>query len=100
MIDDVRDVIGVQTRVDRMGDETGNGRIIDFEVLMVAPAQGPDARALSQAQPLQRRDQLPRAAAEFRIGGTMKASVAPAADDLAARGHRFRPAQDRRDSQL
>ena len=91
----------MQPEVERVEDVAGAGDPeIGLEVLVVVPAEGGDAVARLEAEPLQRHRELPGALAEVgeRVG--VEAPVRHPRHDLLVREVRLRALEDRRQRQL
>ena len=83
MVDDVRNLLGEQARVDGMAHRTDPGyRVVGFEVTEAVPGQGAYAVGDAHAQRLQRVRELARAAMGLSIVVAVEAAFDHARDDL------------------
>jgi len=83
MVDDVREVVGVQTQVERVQDCAGRGYgEIRLEMLEVIPCQRADAGSGGDAEVLQCDRKPPRAVDELADAVAMNRAIGSTADDL------------------
>jgi hypothetical protein len=80
---DVRVVVGVETEIQRVGDEPADGRAhVRLQVLRMVPHEGPDAVTVLETEPAERHDELLRAQDEVGVRVGVPALVRQAARDL------------------
>ncbi len=102
VLGDVGEVVGVEAKVERVRDHPAGGEPeVRLEVLVVVPAERPDAVAVAQPELLAQRDREPlRAVDEVGIGVGVPALVRQAGCKLPLGVKLLGPAHDRRDVQL
>ena len=83
VIDDVRDVLHREPRIERVQDGAAEGDSeVRLQMTAVVPGERRDAVARLHAQPRERVGELLRAAMEFAIRAALDRPVRPAPDDL------------------
>ena len=99
---DVGEVVGVQAEVQRVRDHAADRDAdVGLEMLIVVPAEGPDAVSVLQAELVaERGGEAARTWRELGVGVAVPALVRQARDDLPVAEELLAAAQDRGDVQL
>jgi hypothetical protein len=84
MVDDVRQLLGMQARIDRVQHRAGTGdRVIRFHVAVAVPGQRGHALAHRHAEPAERVGQPARSCVAVAVGIAVQVALDAARDDLA-----------------